>query len=160
MSNKVTFVYNNNIESYKAHFASLPIEVKVFATFALFVSVVGICMPLYKPLYAILPFTGSIGGILYLNPLIITIFNNPKQKRRFPLQVGIIALLALFMCFGIDDLRPDSYSLHASSPYARISPYRYLFTMIVPAIWIVVLAIRPIVTFQHRKSKHQDLLAA
>lgn len=159
----VTFVYNSDIPSYKKAFDAKPLEVKIFTVFALVIGLGTIVIVLlFFKWYAdtLIPFTGAITAILYLNPAIITIFNRPAyQISRFPIQVGIIWLLGLFMLFSINDLHPDSFSLHTTIPSLRVSPYRWLVSMVMPAIWIVILGIRPLIAFiQQRKLKHSNLL--
>ncbi len=142
-------------------FLAAPLELKVFATFSVVVTILGFALPVFGPKNfweAVLPFTGwspNIGysfGLFFTFALIYT---------KFPLwlgRLGIIAPLALQIIFGLlvmDKLPANNFG----NPYLTVSPWRPIWTVVIPALWIAILFSPRVKRFRDRKSSGQARLA-
>jgi hypothetical protein len=130
--------------SVSAHFAAAPFPLRVFIVFCVFVTVFGY---LVQPFLSddikgyILPITGWSMAIPYsFNLIVIGAFLlNPKaHNRKLSFQYGNVLLLALFIAFGLFDWATWSGG-YEGNPYLFKSPWRLVWTIAVPIIWIVVL---------------------
>jgi hypothetical protein len=158
-------------------FLAAPLELKVFAIFSLVVTILSFALPVFglkKQLEAIIPFTGWLPTSCYLSGLIMSfsiiymkfppVLLPPDKKgmvhralhhlytKSVPwlLHLGLIAPLAVQIVFGllVDDKLPDN---NFANPYLTVSPWRPVWTVVIPALWIAILIMAP----QNRKTpKH------
>jgi len=162
-----------NTNLYK-DFLAAPLELRVFAIFSLVVTILGFALPVFglkKQLAAIMPFTGWLPTSCYMTGLIMsfaTIYTKfpplplPPDKKSMAhralhhiytksapwlLRLGLIAPLAVQIVFGLldEDKLPDN---NFGNPYLTVSPWRPVWTVVIPALWIAILLMPP----QNRKT--------
>jgi hypothetical protein len=145
-------------------FLAAPLKLRVFAIFSLVVTVLGFTLPVLGPkhlLEEIIPFTGwnpALGysglimsfSIIYMKfpPLLLPPDNKSIARRALRhiytksvpwlMRLGLIAPLAVQIVFGLlyDDKLPDN---NFGNPYLTVSPWRPVWTVLIPALWIAIL---------------------
>jgi hypothetical protein len=159
-----------NFNLYK-DFLAAPLELRVFAIFSLVVTILGLALPILGPkhlLEYIIPFTGWNPALGYMSGLIMS-FSIIYIYAKFPplllpsdkqsmahralhhlytksvtwlLRLGLIAPLAVQIVFGLlyDDKLPDN---NFGNPYLTVSPWRPVWTVLIPALWIAILLMAP-----------------
>jgi len=122
-------------------FLAAPLELKAFAIFSVVVSILGFALPVFGPKNlweAIVPFTGWSPNIGYVFGLFFTFALIYTHAPLWRLRFGIIAPLALQISFGLllmDKLPANNFS----NPYLTVSPWRPVWTVVIPALWIAIL---------------------
>ena len=162
-----------NTNLYK-EFLAAPLELRVFAIFSLVVTILSIALPILGPKHLaeyIIPFTGWNPALGYMPGLIMSfsiiymkfpplLLPPDKQSmvhralhhlytKSVPwlMRLGLIAPLAVQIVFGllVDDKLPDN---NFGNPYLTVSPWRPVWTVVIPALWIAILIMAP----QNRKT--------
>ena len=155
-------------------FLTAPLKLRVFAIFSLVVTIFSIALPILGPkhlLEDIIPFTGWNPALGYMPGTIISfviIYTKfpplllPPDKKSMAyrafhriytktwfwlMRLGLIAPLALQIVFGllVDDKLPAN---NFGNPYLTVSPWRPVWTVVIPAMWIAILLMAP----QNRKT--------
>jgi hypothetical protein len=122
-------------------FLAAPLELKVFAIFSVVVSILGFALPVLGPKNlweAIVPFTGWSPNLGYVFGLFFTFALIYTKLPLWRLRFGIIAPLSLQIIFGLlfmDKLPANNFN----NPYLTVSPWRPVWTVIIPALWIAIL---------------------
>ena len=120
-------------------FSAAPLELRVFAVFSTVVTVAGFVLTFLGPKRvseAIIPFTGwspNLGYLFGLYFVFALIFS-----RREALRLGVVGPLLVQIVFGLVDLSRSGRENYGN-PYLTVSPWRPVWTMAVPAIWVLVL---------------------
>ena len=130
-----------------SRFASAPWELRAFAVFSLATTLIGYGLPVLGPKAvweAILPFTGWLPALGYGFSLWFTaalIFSECSERSRWPRTImrwGIILMLIVHIWSGYTGQKLSGGN-DFGNPYLIVSPWRFVWTQIVPALWIVVL---------------------
>ncbi len=125
-----------------SRFLAAPLELQAFAIFSVIVSVLDLASNFLGPKdvrEAIVPVTGWVGSmgymfsIFFIFLLILTPVPNWRSIRR-----AIITMLLISMVSGIIDL-VRAPGTDFGNPYLTVSPWRPLWTLVLPAVWIAVL---------------------
>lgn len=139
----------NDWAGLSARFASAPWELRAFAVFSLIITLVGYTLPVLGPKKlweAIIPFTGWSPGANYgffLFPTAAVIFGRPALRGRNPRNVLrwlSVLMLAIQIYFGEFQQRLGGLN-DFGNPYLIVSPWRFVWTELVPAFWILVLVL-------------------
>jgi hypothetical protein len=92
---------------------------------------------------AIVPYTGWSGLTFYMFTLFFAIaaILTPQRKQIY----GVVALLGLAVLFGaLDTFRhtwgPEAGTPDFGNPYLTYHPYRPVFTVVLPAAWLLLLS--------------------
>lgn len=156
-----------NTNFYKV-FLAAPLELRAFVIFSLVVTILGFALPVFglkKQLAAIMPFTGWLPTSCYLfglicafsiiytkfPPLLLTpdkksmahrALYHIYTKSAWLLRLGLIAVLAVQIVFGllVEDKLPAN---NFGNPYLTVSPWRPVWTVFIPAMWIAILLMAP-----------------
>jgi len=140
MKNKFSSIWS----SFSARFTSAPFQLQIFFVFCVFVTVFGYLIQPFLPdgiKESIIPITGWNMAVPYsFNSIVIGSFLlNPKTiNRKLNIQFGNILMLAIPIIFGLFDLVTWSGG-YEGNPYLFRSPWRPVWTLAIPIIWIVVL---------------------
>jgi hypothetical protein len=160
-----------NTSLYRDFFAA-PLELRAFVIFSLVVTILGIALPVFglkKQLTAIMPLTG-FHTLCYLYGLICAFSDiytkfppllpppdtksmahralyHIYTKTAWMPRLCLIAVLACQIVFGllVEDKLPDN---NFGNPYLTVSPWRPVWTVVIPALWIAILLVAP----QNRKT--------
>jgi hypothetical protein len=122
-------------------FSAAPLELRVFATFSILVTILGGVLPIFGPKHlweAVVPFTGWMPGLGYMFGLFFTFALVYKQSPLLGLRLGIIAPLALQIIFGLMVMAKTSAN-NFGNPYLTVSPWQPVWTVAIPALWIALL---------------------
>ncbi len=133
----------------KKNFNQAPLELRLFAIFSTIVTVLSIIM-----LYAAkeqewyrntIPFTGWSPASTYMFGLVlavILIFQGNKGNF-LGLRYSIPVILVVGIFYGIQ--RQFDYELMKdnSNPYLRISQYQYIWTVLIPTFWALLILFSP-----------------
>ena len=122
-------------------FSAAPLELRVFATFSVLVTILGGVLPIFGPKHlweAIVPLTGWTPSLGYMFGLFFTFALIHSKSPPFALRFGIIAPLALQIIFGLLMMAMSSAN-NFGNPYLTVSPGRPVWTVIIPALWIALL---------------------
>lgn len=138
---------NQNINSrisFLSNLAKAPIELQLYIAFCLIISILGLVTHFALPKEIagrIIPFTGWSMGLLYFFNLIITFVGMTNLHSRMgalTIQYGNLVLLAIILLFGIIDL--VNYDVgYIGNPYLSHSPIRWIWTIAIPATWVLVM---------------------
>lgn len=134
---------SNSWNSFSSNFANAPFEIKIFLVFCILVTVFGYFIRHLVPVTLIeniIPITG--GGITVpysFNFIILGSFlaNPRKASERMNIQFWSIIMLASAIVFGLIDLVTYEGG-YEDNPYLYQSPWRPLWTIVVPILWILV----------------------
>jgi hypothetical protein len=132
-------------ESIGARFSAAPLELRMYAVFAAVVSVLGCGLAAFGPkslIEAIVPFTGWGAGTNYAFTLFFAfalIFAKKMPRRAGMIwRFAIIAILLISIFEGYQEMKRPAAS-DFGNPYLRISPLRPVWTIIIPAFWMLML---------------------
>ena len=123
-------------------FSAAPLELRAYAMFSVLVTVIGVGIPflgLARLEEAIVPYTGWTPALGYMFGLFFTfhlIYTKTRPCRSLP---GVIAPLLLQIAFGLFDMRFRHVLNYPGNPMLVISPWRPVWTVVIPAIWIAIL---------------------
>jgi len=140
MKNKLSSLWH----SLFANFTASPIQLQSFFVFCALVTVLGY---LIQPFLSdningiIIPITGWNMAIPYSFNLIVmgSFFINPKStNRKLNIQYSNILMLAIPIVFGLFDLLTWRGG-YEGNPYLFRSPWRPVWTIAIPIVWIVVM---------------------
>lgn len=124
-------------------FTQAPLLLRGYLLFALVASLLAIS-GIFAPSLsgAIIPYTGWSGLTFYLFTLFFAIsaILTPQRKQIY----GVAALLGLAVLFGaVDSIRhtsgPEAGTPDFGNPYLTYHPYRPIFTVVIPAVWLLLL---------------------
>lgn len=86
----------------------------------------------------LVPFTGWVASMFYAFTIYIAIALIFVQRKRMYIRFGITAQLVLSIAFGIFQLFQITGKTFGN-PYLTVSPWRPVWTILIPGIWIVLL---------------------
>jgi hypothetical protein len=124
-------------DSDSARFAAAPVELQAYFIFAT-LAIIGWAVAFFGPKSlkeAIIPYTGWVPGENYLFtylPAHALVFAKTPSRRAFIMCRFAIVAILLIGIFG-------GYQPNFGNPYLKISQWQPIWTMIIPAIWIMVL---------------------
>ena len=127
--------------NFYTRFSAAPLELKIFAAFSVVVTILGGLLPIFGPKQlweAVVPFTGWTPGLGYMFGLFFTFALIYLKSPSFVLRFGIIAPLVLQIIFGLIMMAMSS-AKNFGNPYLTVSPWRPVWTVIIPALWIAML---------------------
>ncbi len=137
----------NNWADIASRFSSAPLELRAFAVFSLAATLIGFGLPMLCPnelLEAILPFTGWLptsGYCFSLCSTAVLIFGErtaDRRKARIIQRWLIVFLLSMDILFGFLSQKISGGN-DFGNPYLIVSPWRPIWTEVVPALWIAIL---------------------
>ena len=126
-----------------SRFARAPLTLRAYVVFVLVAFALSLST-FYAPSLdaAIVPYTGWLGLYLYMFTLFFAMsaILTPQRKSIY----GVVAFLGLFVLFGTLDtyqntFGPDAGREDFGNPYLIYQTYRPVFTIALPAFWIVLL---------------------
>ena len=138
---------NNSLSSLmpiikKSLFAS-PIELKIFISFSFLVFILDIILDTIgsKELKeSIIPITGwSISSPYSTCAMIGFLFVSGLTKNAFWIRNLLILMLTTSIIFGVISFIGSGGEYYSTNPYLRVSQWRPIWTMVIPAFWILVL---------------------
>ena len=122
-------------------FQAAPLELRAYAIFSVMATLLGYGLPLIGPrrlwealvpLVGWTPCLGYVFGLYFTFALIYTTFP------RYRLLLGVLAPLALQIAVGLSDLaKPPTPNF--GNPFLTVSPWRPVWSIVVPAVWITIL---------------------
>lgn len=125
-----------------------PLELKVFAAFAIVVTIASFLLPLVieKELWQkTIKYTGWSPATTYMFSIIMvfsSIFQNNHPKYIAP-RMGIILLLSIQIYYGLQQQLLVGERKNLTNPYLIISEYQYIWTVLIPSFWILVFLLSP-----------------
>jgi len=138
---------NNNTsywKRFKSNLSLAPIEFKVFVVFSFIETAISLCLQIFgsKQLKeSIIPTTGWLFFMPYLvtsltvaSQLSGNIIISGRARSRY-FNIGFLAFYMLIMTIEALITSGNDYN----NPYLMISPWRPVWTIVLPAIWILVL---------------------
>lgn len=126
----------------------MPFELKVFATFAVVVTILSYLLPLIldKEIWEkTIKYTGWSPATTYMFSIIMVFIPIFQKKYQRPIitKMTIILLLSIQIYSGSQrQLLVDDRST-TTNPYLMVSEYQYIWTIIIPAFWILVFLLSP-----------------
>jgi len=138
---------NNSLSSLfpsmkKSFFAS-PIELKIFILFSILVLILDLVLNSFisKELKeSIVPITGWTMSAFYSTCAIIGFFFILGLARNaFRVRNLLLLMLISIVIFGAISFIGSNGAYYSSNPYLRVSQWRPIWTMAIPAFWILVL---------------------
>ncbi len=127
--------------SFITNFSVAPVELKAFIYFCFIVSVSVIGIRVSAIAETLIPITGWNMGFVCIFNMILTIgpMRNPHGKMGIlTTQYGNILILTISTLFGLIDLLTYNGGYN-SNPYLSHSPWRPIWTIAIPIVWIIVL---------------------
>ena len=122
-------------------FSAAPLELRIFATFSVLITIFGLVLPILGPKHlweVIVPFTGWNPALGYMFGLFFTFALVFSTSPLWVLRLGSITPLAMQIIVGLLEMaKPHANNFH--NPYLTVSPWRPVWTVIIPALWIVLL---------------------
>ena len=122
-------------------FLAAPLELRIYAVLSILVSLAGMVLPIFGPRRlweAVVPFTGWSPAMGYMFGLYFTLALIYTKMPGKWLLLGVLAPLALQLCFGFQELG-KAPTPNFGNPLLMVSPWRPVWTMALPAIWMVVM---------------------
>jgi hypothetical protein len=122
-------------------FLAAPLELRIYAVFSILVSLTSLALPIFGPRKlweALVPFTGWSPAIGYLFGLYFTLALIYTKIPAWRLRIGVLAPLALQMLFGWQEMS-KAPTLNLNNPFLTVSPWRPIWTIALPAMWMVVM---------------------
>ncbi|GGD46078.1 hypothetical protein GCM10011514_07630 [Emticicia aquatilis] len=129
-------------------FDQIPIELKVFAAFAIIVTFLSFLLPLIleKELWQkTIKYTGWSPATTYMFCIVMvfsSVFRNNHPKHIIP-RMGIVLLLSIQIYFGSQQQLLVDERRNFTNPYLIISEYQYIWTILIPAFWLLVILLSP-----------------
>lgn len=128
--------------SAMSRFFAAPLELKAFAVFCVLVTVVDFGTMLTGPKTlreAIVPVTGWVGSMGYMFSLYFIFFLILSRAAHWrSMRFAVVTMLLIPMVLGIKDVVGPA-SPNFNNPYLTISPWRPVWTLVIPALWIAIL---------------------
>ena len=127
--------------NFYTRFSAAPLELRAFAVFSVLVAILGTALPIFGPKHlweAIVPFTGWTPALGYMFGLFFTFALIYMKSPLWVLRFGIIAPLVLQIIFGLL-MMAMSPAKNFGNPYLTVSPWRPVWTVAIPALWIALL---------------------
>ena len=129
------------IPSLFKRFLAAPLELRIYAVFSIFVSLAGMALPIFGPRKVwetLVPFTGWSPAIGYMLGLYFTLALIYTKIPAGRLRIGVLAPLALQILFGWQAMG-KAPTPNFGNPFLIVSPWRPVWTIALPAIWMVVM---------------------
>lgn len=136
----------------------IPIEIKIYILFCVVAFLVSRILPAAsrETWEKLIPLTGWSAGSPYMSSFSFVIFLFfEKNHFRFNLYKIISSVfLILYIYYGIQGIwNYDGISYN--NPNLEVSEYRFVWVILIPALWILIFVISAIVRhFQESKTKH------
>ncbi len=130
-------------QNFKSNFGIIPIQLKAFFVFCFLVSSFEILIFLLLPKSfkeSIIPVTGWLPSFPYIAVFVYmmhSLGNSNGFNRKHAVNYSL-TILIIVIVFGIYDIK-NYKGLFQDNPYLYHSPYRPIWTVGVPAFWILVL---------------------
>lgn len=136
----------------------IPIEIKIYILFCVLVSIISHIIPAFsrETWEKFIPFTGWSSSSPYMSSLSFVIFLFfEKNHFRFNMYKTISSVfLILYIFYGIQGIR-NYDGISYNNPYLEVSEYRFVWVILIPALWILIFVISAIIRhFQESKRKH------
>lgn len=137
----------------------IPIEIKIYILFCVLVSIISHIIPAFsrETWEKFIPFTGWSSSSPYMSSLSIVIFLFfEKNHYRFNMyKIMASVLLILYIQHGIQEIW-NYEGISYNNPYLEVSEYRFVWVILIPALWILFFIFSTIVRhFQESKRKHK-----
>jgi len=129
---------------FRDQFKAAPMILRIYFAFAVIAGALSLSSFYARPFYEkLLPYTGWMGLLFYLMTL-GTARQAVADPRRQPL-LNLATTLALMVFFGWFDFYIQTHgpSLRGPddpNPYLAYHPYRPLVTILIPAVWLLLVA--------------------
>ena len=158
-----TELHWNDWAGLAARFDSAPWELRAFAAFSLATTLVGYGLPVLGPKAlweTIVPFTGwtpALGysfSLYFIGALIFLDRTKHNRLRRVGMRWAIILLLAVHIWSGHVGQKLSALN-DFGNPYLIVSPWRFIWTQVVPAFWILVLLLPRVKKFTEQSDESQ-----
>lgn len=136
----------------------IPIEIKIYIFFCIIVFLLSRILPTFSrdTWEKFIPLTGWSVGSPYMSSLSFVIFLFlEKNHYRFNMyKIMASVLLILYIQHGIQEIR-NYKGISYNNPYLEVSEYRFVWVILIPALWILFFVFSTIVRhFQESKRKH------
>lgn len=139
----------------------IPLELKIFTAFAITVTVLSFLLPLIieKEIWEkTIKYTGWSPATTYMFSIIMVFSsmyrnNYPKYMTS---RIGIILLLSIQIYYGLQQQLLVDERRNLTNPYLIISEFQYIWTVLIPAFWVLVILFSPNIK-QFYKSNSQKL---
>ena len=121
-------------------FSAAPLELRIYAVFSILVTLLGIALPMVGPRKlweAVVPFTGWSPALGYMFSLYFTLALIYTKIPAWTLRIGVFAPLTLEILFGLRELSAAP-TPNFGNPFLTVSPWRPVWTIVLPAIWMGV----------------------
>ena len=122
-------------------FLAAPLELRIYAVFSIVVSLASLALPIFGPRKlweALVPFTGWSPAIGYMFGLYFTLALIYTKIPAWRLRMGVLAPLALQILFGFQAMNAAPAG-NFGNPLLMVSPWRPVWTIALPAIWMLVM---------------------
>lgn len=139
----------------------IPLELKIFTAFAITVTVLSFLLPLIieKEIWEkTIKYTGWSPATTYMFSIIMvfsSMYRNNYPKYMTP-RIGIILLLSIQIYYGLQQQLLVDERRNLTNPYLIISEFQYIWTVLIPAFWVLVILFSPNIK-QFYKSNSQKL---
>jgi hypothetical protein len=145
-----------------------PYDLMAYGLFVASVTILHFCILPYAPETErkLIPFTGWGISLTYPFTLVFVAIALISTSLRDNFRVSIIALLALQIVLGTWQILSWPAHPDFGNPYLKVSPWRVVWVVLIPALWAIVLFIAAIPTirrwihyFPRRKPMHGEALS-
>ncbi len=135
-------------------FNKAPFELKTFAVFAILATFWGYILPLviekdiWKKTIQYTGWSPAMGYMFSLIMLFSPIYRSPNYKngyysRYIKPQWSISLMLAIYIFLGFQQQLLFDERKNETNAYLRISEYQYIWTILIPAFWVLVILLSP-----------------
>ena len=142
-------------------FNQAPFELKAFAIFSILITLLSFVLPavLAKDIWEkTIQYTGWSPASTYMFCMVL-IFSSiylSKNPKHISPKWGIVALLTLQIYSGLQrQLLVDNKST-TTNPYLMVSEYQYIWTILVPAFWILIILLSPNIKRFYQTISHES----
>lgn len=141
---------NNFLNTVVGRFAALTLDLKLFLVFALVATIsLSVVYSWMRPTYeVILPFTGWSAEFDYMSAawmMIVLVPSAPITPLRVLLfRLMVILFMGLLIYSGFYELSYTSVEAFKdpyNNPWLAVSKYRFVWTILVPSVWLVAIGI-------------------
>ncbi len=104
----------------------------------------------------LVPFTGWGASMFYSFTIFFAFALSYQQKRRRVTRLSITLQLMLSIAFGAFQIY-QRHGQNFGNPYLTVSPWRWVWTMLIPGIWILILHSPRMSRFCHQEHQSHRL---